>query len=145
MSESMTECRRPGDAPAGFGRHVRIYDLIVLGLVLAAVVPIARLVELPSSVDRITVTNPAVYDIRIEVTGNDDGWMAVGMAGRDATSTFDEIMDQGEVWIFRFSAQGEEGGLLRVSRQQLEGDGWRLAIPETVGRTLGERGAPAPP
>jgi hypothetical protein len=142
----MTASRRPGGAPARSGRRFRIYDVIVLALAVAAIAPIARLVELPSFVDRITVTNPTVYDIGIEVTGNDDdGWTAVGTARRSTTSTFGEIVDQGEVWIFRFSAQGEDGGSLRVSRQQFEGDGWRLAIPDEVRRALAKRGAPPPP
>lgn len=146
MSESTTASRRPGSAPARYGRRRHIYDVVVLALSLAAVVPVARLLEPPSFVDRITVTNPTVYDIGIDVTDNDDElWMAVGTARRVATSTFERVIDQGEVWIFRFSAQGRDGGSLRVSRQQLEGDGWRLAIPEEVGRTLAERGAPPSP
>ena len=37
---------------------------------------------LPSLVARITVTNPTVYEIGIDVTGNDDdGWIAVGTRG----------------------------------------------------------------
>lgn len=58
VSESMTASRRPGGAPARFGRRLRVYDAVVLALALAAIVPIARLVELPSFDDRITVTNP---------------------------------------------------------------------------------------
>lgn len=146
MGGSMTASRRPDGAPAGLRRRRWIYDGLTLVLALAAIVPATRLLDLPPFIERITVMNPTVYDIGIEVTGRDrDGWVAVGTARRESTSVFEAILDQGDVWIFRFSAQGRDGGELRVPRHQLEADAWTVAIPEEVGRKLAEQGAPPPP
>ena len=97
-------------------------------------------------VDRLTVENPTGYDISIDATDHRRrGWVGLGTAHRGTTSTFEEILDQDEVWIFRFSAQGEDGGELQVSRRQLERDGWRMRVPAEVGEQLEVDGVPLSP
>lgn len=145
MTGTTTATRPDGGTPAAFYRPV-IPAGVVVALVLAAAVPLMRLLETPSFVDRISVENPTRYDIGIDVTDADrDGWMAIGTARRATSSTFQEIIDQGDVWIFRFRAQAEDGGELRVTRQELERDGWKLTIPESVGDDLQSKGAAFPP
>lgn len=70
--------------------------------------------------------------------------VAVGTVQRATTSTFEEIVDQGDAWIFRFSTQGEDSGELQVARQQLERDGWRIRVPAEVGEQLAVEGVPFP-
>lgn len=115
--------------------------------VLALVLPLlARLTAVPSFVDRISFDNRSEYDVSIRLTGEErDGWLIVGTARREATTTMEEIIDQGDVWIFGFFAQGEEAGELRVERSRLEDDGWRVAVPDRVGAELRAKGAPPPP
>jgi len=116
----------------------------VLGV--TALLVVAQLMKEPNFVERIEVHNPTRYDITIHVAASqDDGWMAVGTAGRQGRSTFEEIYDQGDAWIFRFRAQGEEGGELRLSKSALERDKWRIDIPRAVEERLQEAGAPFPP
>lgn len=136
--------------PAGFNpplhRRIRLWHPIAAAAVIVAIVFGAPLLEQPTFIDRITVDNPTRFDITIYVTEDDrDGWMAVGTARREERSTFEEIYDQGPVWIFRFSAQGEIGGQLRLTRHQLEHDRWRLVIPERISEELQAKGAPFPP
>lgn len=133
----------------GAGARTRPSKIIVavaiaVGLVL--VLPrLSVLVETPAFVDQISFDNPTVYDLSIEVTGADRrGWLAIGTARRQEATTFEEIADQGEVWIFRFAGQGQGGGELRVNRSDLERSGWKVAIPERVGEELRAKGA-APP
>lgn len=57
----------------------------------------------------------------------------------------EQITDQGEVWIFRFGGQGEQGGELRIDRSQLERESWRVRIPDRIGYELAAKGAPPTP
>ena len=115
--------------------------------VLVLVLPLlVRLTAGPSFVDRMAFDNPSEYDVLIRLTGEErDGWLILGTARRAATTTVGEIVDQGDVWIFGFFAQGEEAGELRVERSRLEGDGWRVTVPDQVAAELRAKGAPPPP
>jgi hypothetical protein len=146
MTGTTTATRPNGGTPAAFYRRINLVGVVLAIVLAAAAVPLMGLLEGPSFVDRLSVENPTRYDIGIDVTDADrDGWMAIGTARRATSSTFEEIIDQGDVWIFRFRAQGEDGGELRVTRQELEGDGWKLTIPESVGDDLQAKGAAFPP
>lgn len=142
-----TTARRPADdAPLRLYRRLSIWHLVAAAAGVAAMLLLGRLMEQPTFIDEISIDNPTRYDIRIQVTGGDrDGWMTIGTARRDSTSTFEQIVDHGDVWIFRFTAQLEDGGELRLKRTALESAGWRFEIPESVGDELQTHGAPFPP
>jgi hypothetical protein len=100
----------------------------------------------PALVEVVSVTNPSEYDISVQVSGGgSDGWMAVATASRRSTTATVDVIDQGEVWVFRFSAQGREGGELRVTVSDLEQAGWTVTVPDEVTQHLREVGAPPPP
>lgn len=144
MSGATTTGRPAGGAPSRV-RRVGTAGFAVAGLVVVMLVAIPRFLDSPHLVDQLTVENPTDYDISIEVTDERRrGWVAVGTVQRATTSTFEEILDQGDVWIFRFSTQGEDGGELQVARQELERDGWRMRVPAEVGEQLKVRGVPLP-
>lgn len=150
MTPPATAVKPGGGRSAGFLRRVPIWRIVAAVAVIAAValaaVPASRLLEGPSFIDTLLVENPTRYDIRIDVSGEDgSGWMTIGTARREASSTFEEVIDQGEVWIFRFHAQAEEGGELRIERSELADDGWRLRIPDRVSEELQGKGAAFPP
>ncbi|MDP9403822.1 MAG: hypothetical protein M3P85_10975 [Actinomycetota bacterium] len=113
---------------------------------VAGMITAGRLMQEPTFIREITVENPTRYDIEIQVTDGDrDGGVSLGTARRASTSTFQEIYDQGDVWIFRFTAQGEEGGELSITRTELERTSWHVEIPEAVGDELRAKGAAFPP
>lgn len=132
-------------------RSRRVVALGIAGLVLGmlAVVGMTLLVGLsggPATVPRITFVNPTVYALNVEVNpGTGASWTSAGFVPKQSTTTVEEVPDQGDLWIFRFDGQGERGGELRRTREELEGDGWRVEIPEEVGRRLAEAGAPPTP
>ena len=143
---------RPGIAPAPDLRSRRALGptiAAVLGavaLIALVVGPFTALFESPSFVDEITFANPTEYHLLIEVTGAErDGWMSVGTAQRSSTTVVEETIDQGNVWIFRFSGQGQQAGELRLTRAQLEGERWTVRIPDSIGAALRAMGAPPPP
>ena len=120
---------------------------IVLGLVTA--VTLALVVGRsagPAKVARLTFENPTVYAIEIEVSpGTDTGWTPAGSVRQQSTVDVEEVTDQGDVWLFRFTSQGEVGGELRLTRSELEAAGWRIVIPPEVGTRLADLGAPPTP
>lgn len=128
-------------------RNVFDTDLaaIVVSLVLALSIG-TFVVRGPAFVHQVSVTNPSEYDVGVQVSGgNRDGWMAVTTASRHSTTTTVDVVDQGDVWIFRFTAQGREGGDLRVARHDLEQAGWTVTVPDEVIEHLRNVGAPLPP
>ena len=106
----------------------------------------ARLLALPPSVPHLRIDNPSKFDLWVAVTsGGHDGWMGVGSSRRNTTTRFDDVIDQGDVWIFRFSAQAESATEVRVTRSELESAGWQLTVPAGVSDDLRAQGAEFPP
>lgn len=141
-----TTAQRPTGGPPALHRTLHPWHLLVVAVAVALLFAASELLKQPTFIDEITVENPTRYDITIHVTdAGRDGWMAVGTGERQSTSTFEEIIDQGEVWIFRFAAQGEDGGELRRSKAELERANWQVKIPMSVSDTLQSNGASFPP
>jgi hypothetical protein len=122
------------------------------GVVLAAATTVAGLVlvmqstGLPEYVDELTVENGTDFHLRIDVSdGEGESWLSVGTVDAETTKAFSRVIDQGEVWLFRFHGQRRLGGELRVDRSQLESDGWRMVVPESVADELRAQGALPPP
>lgn len=109
----------------------------VAAAVVAAVAGIALLLlvmpslRLPSYVDAVSVSNPHVWHVEIDV-GRPDGsrWIGLGRVGREKTQTFQSVIDPGDEWMFRFAYGGIGRGDVVVSRAELERAGWKLTVPE---------------
>jgi hypothetical protein len=131
--EEMSRATATSRPRIGTDRTVWVSHLITALVAAAAIVTATRLLALPSVVDRITVENPTRSNLTISVTDEDrDGWMTIGIAPPEATSTFDQIIDHGHTWIFRFSADGVGDVELQLTRQQLDDGQWRLSVPATL-------------
>jgi hypothetical protein len=105
-------------------------------------VSVNRLLVDVAHIDRLTVVNPTAYDIGVEVTDGDrDGWLTLGDAHDRTATSFEEVLDQGKVWILRF-AEGEASEL-RLTREELERADWRVELPvETESRLRPRWGPP---
>ena len=124
-----TTTRRPRRTTRG---NEWLSHLTAVLVAVAALVASTWLLALPSVVDHVTVENPTRYDVSVSVTAaKRDGWMAVGIAPPRATTTFDQIVDHGDVWIFRFSAEGR-GVEVQLTRQQLEDGQWQVPVPAAL-------------
>ncbi len=136
------------DAPGRAGRRITL-GLAGLAAGLLVVVGVTYLVGLsggPTTVARITFVNPTAYTLSVDVSdGAGSGWSPAGFAPKRSTGVVEQVSDQGDVWVFRFDAQGKSGGELRLTREQLKRDGWRVDIPVEVGQRLAEAGAPPTP
>ena len=120
--------------------------ILVVGLVAAVGLTSLGLFSVPKTVPRITFENPTVYALDIEVSpGTGTGWTSAGSVRQKSTADVREVIDQGDVWVFRFDSQGGTGGELRLTRAGLEETAWRVTIPEEVGTRLAGSGAPPTP
>jgi hypothetical protein len=130
-------------------RHRVRLGILAVALVVVAAGLLTFLVDLsgsPKTVSRITFENPTAYALDIEVSpGTDTGWTSAGSVRQQSTTDVQEVLDQGDVWLFRFDSQGESGGQLRMSRTELEAAGWRVVVPTDVGLRLAAAGAPPTP
>jgi hypothetical protein len=52
-----------------------------------------------------------------------------------------EVIDQSEIWIFRFLYLGDPVMEVSVTRDELEGSDWRVVVPAEVEQRLRERDA----
>ncbi|MGH8972511.1 MAG: hypothetical protein ACRD0C_04840 [Acidimicrobiia bacterium] len=98
-------------------------------------------VRTPGFPDRLTVENPGTHNVEVDVGDAErDRWLGLGTATRKASRTFESVIDQGDIWVFRFRYGGVDGGEVVVSRDDLEGNGWRVRVPEQVGTRLTQAG-----
>jgi hypothetical protein len=134
-----TERLRPPERPAFPSR--------VTALVVAAVVGAGVLVMLlaslrgPSFVDELTVVNGTVYRFNVAVSSTEDGSVVqLGSLGRADQNRFQEVIDQGDVWVFHFDYGGFDGGSFTIERDDLEARGWIVDIPVSAEQRLRELG-----
>lgn len=133
-------------------RHTRLRGRIIesdmFAFALAALVAVGFgnvFLRDPPRVDSVSLHNPTGYDIAVQVSGEDSGWLPLSTARRHDTKTVEGVIDQGDTWTFRFRAQGRPGGEIRLDRDQLEATGWVVEIPPAVEDHLRDAGAPPPP
>ncbi len=113
------------------------------GLTLASTVVLLACSAPPPTVPEITIVNGTPYDLDVQVNGGDRvSWLPVAIVEAGATDVSQEVIDQGEVWIFRFLHWGDPVGELSLTRDQLERVGWRVEVPETVSQRLRDLGRP---
>jgi hypothetical protein len=97
----------------------------------------------PPTVERITIANPTAYDLDVDVTDRDrDGWLPLVIVEAGSEDVAQEVIDQGEVWIFRFRHFGDPVGELSLTRAELERKGWRVEVPAEVEDRLQQLGRP---
>ena len=138
----------PPDATLRSRRSVGT-GLAAVALAVAAALAMAFVAGLssgPATVPRLTFENPTEYTLAIEVrAATDSAWTSAGSVAEKSTGVVEEVVDQGDVWVFRFDSQGHTGGELQLTRSELEDSGWTVAVPHEVGTRLAERGAPPTP
>ncbi len=114
---------------------------LFLGAAVLAVLLVAPALDDGTFVARLTIDNPTVFDVNVEVADpGREGWLDHGTIDRETQGVLEEVADPGGTWVFRFTYAGVQGGDLIVPRLTLRQDGWRLAIPTEVGEKLTEAG-----
>ena len=135
MASPVTTPRRPA-APIPRRRRIA---LVVTALVGAAIVlaAIQWLLAEPSKVSSVHLVNSSDLDVRVEVSGQDrDSWLGLAVLPAGATRTVQGVLDQGDVWVFRYSSGPFVADPVEVPRPALEAGGWRVEIPAMVVQQL---------
>ena len=134
------------DRPRGAKRRMNAVPWeVVIGILLALFLT-GPLVRGPRFVSRVTIENPSQHTITVSATTRaHDGWTVVGVAAARTSTSFDEVIDQGDTWVFR--ARGNIGPPVEfeVPRADLERSRWRVTVPDEVERQLRSSGASPDP
>jgi hypothetical protein len=97
----------------------------------------------PPTVERITIVNTTGYDFDVEVAGPErGGWLPVAIAEAGSENVAEAVIDQGEVWVFRFLHWGDPVGELSLTRAELVSGGWQVEVPEELEGRLRLLGRP---
>jgi hypothetical protein len=126
-------------------RRPRIRPLWVVLAVLAlfGFVAVSLLIPSPATVDHVTIKNGSEFDLNIDATSaSHDGWTPVGIALAHADTDMRDVIDHGDVWVFRFTGQGHDAGELRITRADLAASNWSLTVPASVAQQLRDAGVP---
>jgi hypothetical protein len=99
-----------------------------------------------SFVGRVTVGNPTDFPVNVEVSGGrGEQWLSLGSAEANSEVTTRDVVDQGDVWVFRFDYLGAHGARVEMSRADLARAGWRVEVPQTLDEDLRAMGFRPPP
>jgi hypothetical protein len=99
-----------------------------------------------SFVDELSIINDTEYSANVEVTDEGrDGWLALNNVESQSTTVVEDVIDQGEVWVFRFDYQGRYQVDVEVSSRELAQSDWSIEVPQSFEQGLRDMGVPPPP
>jgi hypothetical protein len=99
-----------------------------------------------SFVDELSIINDTEYSANVEVTDGDrDGWLRLESLEPNSTTVIEDVIDQGEVWIFRFDYLGRHQVEIEVPARELAQNDWSIEVPESFEQDLRDMGVPPPP
>lgn len=131
---------RPRPAPAR--RRSDLLGLFAAGVGLVLALGVLFLaMEAPQHVERVTIHNPHEWSAGVEASNERrQGWVGIGVVNKNEAHAFEEVLDQGRTWVFRFSYGGVDGGELTVSRADLQRSGWKVTVPDEFATRMREAG-----
>lgn len=129
--------------PLPLRRQMRTWALAVAtGAALALVLTVRSLVEPPTRVERIEITNPHQWVAVVDVTdARRTQELGLGAVDPAKSQSFEEVIDQGDTWIFRFSYAGVDVERA-IPRAELERDRWKVTVPDEFSERLEAAGTP---
>jgi len=99
-----------------------------------------------SFVDGVTIVNDTEYSANIDVTSKvGDGWLLLTSVEPHSTTGVEEVIDQGEKWIFRFDYVGKYDQEVEISRRELAQNDWTIEVPQSFEQRLRELNVSPPP
>jgi hypothetical protein len=88
-------------------------------------------------VSRVTVANPTDFPVNVDVSGGRRAeWLSLGSAEARSEVTTRDVVDQGDVWVFRFDYLGVHSARVETSRADLARRGWRVEVPQILDEDL---------
>lgn len=121
-------------------RHLKRVTRLIATATIPLLIIAAGCTE-PRHVDHITIQNASPYSLTVSVADRGRvAFVGLGVVPREGQRTFGEVLDQGDLWVFRFAYGGEEAAELPVTRTVLQQNHWTVQVPEEVASTLGALG-----
>ena len=113
--------------------------LVVLALMVAACSDSAF-------VETITIVNETGYPAHVEVSdASREEWLGLTVGKQDSETAVEQVIDQGELWVFRFDYAGKHREEIEIPRAELKESNWRVIVPASFGEALGRKGIQPPP
>lgn len=107
----------------------------------AALIGMTALLRGPDFVDHVTIDNRSAYDLDVAVTGAQrTGLLGLTTIGPHQGDRVEEVIDQGDTWVFVITRAGDQIARIRISRQDLAANGWRVTLPASLEETLRAKG-----
>jgi hypothetical protein len=123
-----------------------IVGVVAIAIVVAVVGLLFSSARGPHFVSGISVVNQTAYPYDVDASKEaGDGWTSVGTVGPKATERFQDVVDQGDHWVLRFSYAGQTAGELMLSRGDLVQRHWRIEVPAQFAEKLRAFGINPPP
>jgi hypothetical protein len=113
-------------------------------VVLAALLPLYAC-DGVTFVERIVVVNETDYSANVDVRGNGGAWLGLTTVSPHDSREVGQVIDQGPLWIFRFSYGRQDSVELDISRNELVEAGWRVEVPSELEENLRAEGVTPPP
>lgn len=129
--------------PLPLRRRIGAWALaLATGAAFALILTVRSVVEPPSRVERIEIANPHQWMAMVDVTdARRTQELGLGAVDRTKSQSFEEVIDQGDTWIFRFSYAGVDVERA-IPRDELERDGWKVTVPDEFAERLEAQGTP---
>ena len=103
--------------------------LVLLLVMLGA----GRLVQAPHFVGQVNLVNRTPFDLNVQVdNGHPGDSLALGVAQPDQTTAVNQVVDQGDTWVFSYSRGGVTAGTIRMTQSELEARHWQVVIPASA-------------
>lgn len=100
----------------------------------------------PAKVDRLTVENPTPWELTVELgSGSAGEWTTLAVVPPKDSRTVRDVLEQGDTWALRFGVGGRDSDVIRVSRPDLRGDGWKVTVPRSVAESFRSQDVPTTP
>ena len=132
--------------PRPLARTRPLGELAILAVVAALFALTFWLVRPPPRVAHLDIVNDSSTEVEVGVSGaSRDDLLGLAVVLPQRTTRVEDVVDQGDEWVFAFATADCPAEEVRVSRERLEAAGWRIAVPEQVLATLGADCAYEPP
>jgi hypothetical protein len=114
-------------------------------ILLAATLLLFSACESVSYVDQVVIVNDTSYTAGVDVRGKDSEWVALATVEAGETRDVGQVIDQGELWIFRFAYLLHDPVDIEISRKELVDAKWHVEVPAGFEDGLREEGVIPPP
>ena len=98
-----------------------------------------------TQVERVIIVNETEYPADVSVGGGGDGWVNLANVPTEDSREIRQVIDQGELWTFRFSYGGSDPVTLELRRAELVEADWKVEVPRELEVRLRAKGVVSPP